>query len=222
MSCASCHFEGEHDGRTWQFTAGPRNTTSLRGVSKTLPLHWSADRDEVQDFEHTIRTLQAGSGLVTSAAGPNLELGARNAGLSQDLDALAAFVDTLMSKRSPFAGGSFLRRAAIQAGKTIFERADVGCRQCHTGTSFTDSTLSARPFIVHDVGTGDGPDEHTGSAFDTPSLLGIWDTAPYLHDGTAATLKDVLRTRNPLDLHGHTSQLSDRDLDNLIAYLMSL
>src|SRR5262249_13705167 len=60
MSCASCHFDGEQDGRTWKFTSGPRNTTSLRGVAETLPLHWSADRDEVQDFEFTVRTLQAG------------------------------------------------------------------------------------------------------------------------------------------------------------------
>src|SRR5438093_6606636 len=99
MSCASCHFEGEQDGRTWQFTSGPRNTTSMRGVAGTLPLHWSADRDEVQDFEHTIRTLQAGSGLMPGQT-PNLELGAPNTGRSADLDALAAFVESIGPKPS--------------------------------------------------------------------------------------------------------------------------
>jgi YVTN family beta-propeller protein len=221
MSCASCHFEGEHDGRTWQFTSGPRNTTSLRGVAKTLPLHWSADRDEVQDFEHTIRTLQAGSGLIRSGV-PNLELGAQNSGLSEDLDALAAFVNTLMDKRSPFAGGSAARRVAIQSGKRIFERPDVGCTQCHVLPRYTDSTMTVRPFILHDVGTGDGPDEHVGSAFDTPALRGVWQTAPYLHDGSAVTLRDVLTTRNPRDLHGRTSHLTEKELQDLIVFLMSL
>ena len=45
-------------------------------------------------------------------------------------------------------------------------------------------------------------------AIDTPTLRGIWDTAPYLHDGSAATLKDVLTTANPGDLHGATSTLT--------------
>ena len=52
------------DGRTWLFPDGPRNTTNLRGLADTHPLHWSADRDEVQDFEFTIRELQAGTGLA--------------------------------------------------------------------------------------------------------------------------------------------------------------
>lgn len=221
MSCASCHFEAEHDGRTWQFTSGPRNTTSLRGIAKTLPLHWSADRDEVQDFEHTIRTLQAGSGLIRSGT-PNLELGSPNAGLSPDLDALAAFVNSLMDKPSPFAGGSAARRAAIRSGKRIFERPDVGCTQCHVLPLYTDSALNIQPFVLRDIGTGDGPDEHMGSAFDTPALRGVWETAPYLHDGTAATLRDVLTTRNRGDRHGHTSHLTEKELQDLIAFLMSL
>ena len=37
MSCESCHFDGEHDGRTWLFPDGPRNTTNLRGLAQTAP-----------------------------------------------------------------------------------------------------------------------------------------------------------------------------------------
>ncbi len=58
MSCESCRTDGEQDGRTWLFPDGPRSTTNLRGLAPTHPLHWSADRDEVQDFEFTIRELQ--------------------------------------------------------------------------------------------------------------------------------------------------------------------
>jgi cytochrome c peroxidase len=200
MSCASCHFDGEHDGRTWMFTAGPRNTTSLRGAVDTLPLHWSADRNEIQDFEFTK---------------PNAELAAPNAGRSADLDALAAYVLSLQMKPSPWAGD-------VGRGRAIFNRADVGCATCHRAPLYTDSTLSSVPYLLHDVGTGDAPEERLGPAFDTPSLRGVWDTSPYLHDGSAATLRDVLVTRNANDRHGHTSQLSESELTDLIAFLKSL
>ncbi|MEP7298575.1 MAG: AbfB domain-containing protein, partial [Burkholderiales bacterium] len=65
MSCASCHHDGGHDGRTWDLTAqgeGLRNTISLRGRSGTGHgrLHWSGNFDEVQDFEGQIRSLAGG------------------------------------------------------------------------------------------------------------------------------------------------------------------
>src|SRR5690606_1007658 len=57
---------------------------------------------------------------------------------------------------------------------------------------------------------------------DTPTLLGIWQTAPYLHDGSAPTLFDVLTTKNPDGLHGETSSLSETELRQLVAYLEQL
>src|SRR5262249_8302940 len=100
ISCASCHPGGDHDGRTWQNPEGKRNTTALFGLARTKPLHWSADRDEVQDFEHTIRgPLMQGSGLLE---GPlPKELGERLAGRSKDLDALAAYCNSLEPRLSP-------------------------------------------------------------------------------------------------------------------------
>jgi hypothetical protein len=50
----------------------------------------------------------------------------------------------------------------------------------------------------------------------------LWDSAPNLHDGSAATLMDVLTTRNVGDLHGRTSMLSDADRADLVAFLLSL
>ena len=58
--------------------------------------------------------------------------------------------------------------------------------------------------------------------FDTPTLIEAWRTAPYLHDGSAASLRDVLTTRNPHDEHGQTSTLSPQELDDLCAYVLSL
>ena len=57
ISCATCHFDGGADGRTWFFRDGPRNTTALFGIGGTLPMHWSGDLDELQDVESTIRRL---------------------------------------------------------------------------------------------------------------------------------------------------------------------
>src|SRR5581483_1378780 len=55
ISCSSCHPDGLTDGRVWQNPEGNRRTPNLFGLAHTHPLHWSADRDEVQDFEYTIR-----------------------------------------------------------------------------------------------------------------------------------------------------------------------
>ena len=49
----------------------------------------------------------------------------------------------------------------------------------------------------------------------------IWRTAPYLHDGSAATLRDVLTRGNPNDQHGRTSQLDLQEIDDLVEYLLT-
>src|SRR5262249_38532972 len=63
---------------------------------------------------------------------------------------------------------------------------------CHSGRDFTDSASKA----LHDVGTiTSGSGKRLGqplTGIDTPTLLGIWNTAPYLHTGSAATLADLL------------------------------
>ena len=61
-----------------------------------------------------------------------------------------------------------------------------------------------------------------GAAFDTPTLVELWRTAPYLHDGSARTIRDVLMRRNPRDQHGTTSHLNDEQIDELAAYVLSL
>jgi cytochrome c peroxidase len=62
----------------------------------------------------------------------------------------------------------------------------------------------------------------TLTGLDTPTLRGLWRTAPYLHDGSAATLRDVLTARNPMDQHGRTRALAPAQLDDLLNYLNAL
>ncbi len=88
ISCATCHIDGGHDGRTFDFTGrgeGLRNTTSLVGRMglKFGPVHWSANFDEIQDFENDIRDNFGGQGFLTGGqfAATESPLGAPKAGL---------------------------------------------------------------------------------------------------------------------------------------------
>ena len=229
LSCASCHQDGGQDGRVMDFTdrgEGLRNTIALngrRGVGQGR-VHWSANFDEIQDFEHDIRNAFGGTGFMTDAqfntGTRNQPLGDPKAGVSPDLDALAAFVNSLDSVgASPFrnANGSFT--AAAIAGKAVFQR--QGCNTCHSGAEFTDSASGQ----LHDVGTIKPSSgrrlNQLLTGLDTPTLKGVWETAPYLHDGSAPTLLDVLTTANPNNRHGNTA-LNDTELQELVAYLQQL
>lgn len=230
ISCGSCHFEGIDDGRVYDFSGrgeGLRNTVTLLGRRGTKQgrLNWAGTLDEVQDFEHQMRDLFKGRGFLTDevfhAANRDQPLGAPKAGLSPELDALASYVASLDHVNpSPFRNpdGTFTKDAL--AGKVIFDR--LGCDTCHSGPEFTDSSRN----LLHDVGTITPlSGKRAGElllGFDTPTLLGAWETAPYLHDGSAATLRDVLTTKNRDELHGYVSSLSPLELDQLIAYLQQL
>ncbi len=235
LSCATCHLFGEQDGLTWDFTdrgEGLRNTIDLRGRAGTGhgPLHWSANFDEVQDFENDIRGPMAGAGLLDAADWVECQdaLGPEKAGRNEDLDALAAYVTSLQDfPRSPWrdADGTLSDEALV--GQGIFEDGAVGCVDCHTGEALTDSSWStpAEP-LLHDVGTlGPGSGQRRGGplpGIDTPTLRGVWATAPYLHDGSAPTLGAVLFDRNPDDLHGVTSALDAASRAALVRYLLEL
>ena len=229
ISCASCHPDGGHDGRTWQNPEGLRNTTGFLGMGHTYPIHWSADRDEAQDFEITIRgPLMQGRGLAPGRV--NDGLAEPNAGRSKDLDALAEYCNTFeVDTLSPHAAGPGKLTPSAQRGRQLFLSDAVGCTKCHGGPHYTDSNAAAaaRPdrqsFKLHDVGTGtDDPTEKMGPTFDTPTLLGIYRSAPYLHHGKAATLREVLVEQNKGDKHGQTSHLKPNEIDDMLEFLKSL
>lgn len=226
ISCAACHNAGEQDGRVWDLTGfgeGLRNTIGLNGHGGTAhgPLHWSANFDEVQDFENQIRSLSSGTGLIVPG-NPHPPLDPQpNAGRSTDLDALAAYVSSLTNfGQSPHrqTGGELSVEA--QAGKAVFEAAN--CASCHAGSRFTDSA----PGLRHDVGT---LSSHSGQrlggvldGLDTPTLRGLWETAPYLHDGSAATLREAVTAHTAGAPGVAIAALSSTELDELVAYLSEI
>jgi hypothetical protein len=143
------------------------------------------------------------------------------AGTSPELDDLSAFVTSLDKfPKSPFRNpdGSYTNDAL--EGRKIFDRA--GCADCHSGPDFTDSPAG----MVHDVGTILPTSGHRLggplTATDTPQLKGVWQTAPYLHDGRAATLLEIFTKYLTKDEMGTTSDLTPTELGQLVEYLQEL
>ncbi len=198
MACASCHNEGGGDGRIWdfsQFGEGMRSTISLEGRGLGHgKVHWSANFDEIQDFEGQIRFF-GGLGLMSDEdfeEGDRSDpLGLPKAGLSADLDALAAYVASLTEVGiSPHRSPDGTHTEAALKGQQIFR--GQGCGGCHTGTTFSDSADD----VVH-VTASMGPDTGPIAGLDTPTLRGLWATGPYLHDGSAATLEEAIDAHAP-------------------------
>ncbi|MGE0799241.1 MAG: discoidin domain-containing protein, partial [Lautropia sp.] len=221
ISCASCHNDGGHDGRTWDFTGfgeGLRNTIPLtgRGVGHGRS-HWSGNFDEIQDFEGQIRGLNQGTGLMSDAqflTGTRSQpLGDRKAGVSADLDALAAYVMSLTtSAPSPFRQANGEPTAAAQAGQTVF---DAKCANCHGGEAYTNSESNA----LANIGTiKPASGKRLGApltGLDVPTLRDVWSTAPYLHDGSAATIG--------LAISAHTNvSLTTTELANVTAFIQQI
>jgi YVTN family beta-propeller protein len=228
IACVSCHPDGHSDGRVWQNPEGLRKTPAMMGLAHTHPLHWSADRDEVQDFEYTIRgRLMQGRGLLRESIKPKdsfkpTELEEHLAGRSPDLDAMAVYCNSFEFTLSPHIPAPGKLSPSAERGKALFFSDKVGCAKCHSGPYYTDSRLK-KPFNLHDVGTGnEDPSEKIGPKYDTPTLLGVYRTAPYLHHGKAKTLRDVLTTCNKEDKHGTTSHLKPAEIDDLVDFLKSL
>jgi cytochrome c peroxidase len=126
--------------------------------------------------------------------------------------AIDEYLKSLKPVPSPHLVHGKLSQAA-QRGKILFA-AKADCAGCHVPGLYTD-------LHAYDVGTRrtfDGPNDQ----FYTPTLVEVWRTAPYLHDGSAVTIRDVLTTRNQKNAHGDVKGLSDQEIDDLCEYVLSL
>jgi PKD domain/Di-haem oxidoreductase, putative peroxidase len=224
LSCASCHLDGDSDHRTWDFTdrgEGLRNTLPLYAMPTEGPFHWSANFDELQDFENDIRLHQLGTGFLAEAdwAECSDTLGPSKAGRSAELDALVAYLDHLRGQvpRSPYRNIDGSPTADAVEGGAIFQR--EGCESCHRSPDYTDAGWSTEDQpILHDVGTllptsgGRLGGELTGLR--SPGLRGLHASAPYLHDGRAATVEEALAA--------HGISLAPADQAALVRFLLEL
>ncbi len=200
QSCASCHPEARADGLNWDLLndgiGNPKNARSMLDSHRTPPVMASAVRAKA---EVAVR-----SGLRYI--------------LFHEVDeaeatAIDEYLKALAPRPSPYRNPDGSLTPAALRGKALCESPNVGCAVCHSGELYTDLKL-------HNVGTR-GPLDRRDT-FDNPALRETWRTGPYLHDGRAVSLRDVLTTFNKGDRHGRTSKLSKRELDDLVAYLLSL
>lgn len=201
QSCASCHsYDARVDGLNWDLLndglGSPKNAKSLVWAHRTPPA--------------------MSTGVRTDAA-VAVRAGFRHALFTVVPDAVPAAVDaylmSLAPQPSPFLEDGKLS-AAARRGQRLFQDPRIGCAICHVPPLFTD-------LQSHDVGTSNGHDG-PGVKFDTPTLAEIWRTAPYLHDGSARTVREAIAGPDRFDQHGKTAELSDQQVDDLVAYVLSL
>ncbi len=205
IACASCHLEGREDGHVWNTVEGPRQTPSLAGrmTEKTAPFHWNGEFPDLMDFmSHTVTSRMGGSGVS-----PVME------------KQIAAFIATI-----PAADNALVERTPVDVlgrGRAAFEKAQ--CASCHTGEAMTDNKFANVGTLVAAEGriVFDRP-EFNAKGLNTPSLLGISRSAPYLHDGSAVTLRARIMQNKSSDLHGKTAQLTETEVSDLVTYLKTL
>jgi len=220
VSCASCHLEGRSDAVTWRFEEGPRDTPSnAGGMLATGFLFRTADRVRVQDYWRTINIEQGG------AFDPN------DAKVAPLLDAVASYVNFAI----PFPVPPTVTKPDLAArGQLICAKQ---CASCHARPKLTDSGTGnpmldlSGTVLLHDINTCSAQTfvdvahkdiaghMRAPCAFDTPTLRGISSSAPYLHDGSAPTLRDAIDRILP---GIGAPPLSSDDEDALVAFLRTL
>jgi len=216
MSCGACHLDGGiiSDGLVWDLTVPgetPKvsNTMDLVTMAGSSPPFFHRGTEGVATaLERFVRVFHRGAGFAGDG-GP--ETAAES---SEPWQRIVAYMRSLRPRPNPHVEGAMPRpeiRESAARGSRIFFDPAVGCAVCHTGPAWTVSG-TGKP-SVFDVGTG--------RALDTPPLLELWDTAPYLHDGRARTLRDVLTVCNRDDRHGRTGHLSPAEIDDLATFLLA-
>jgi cytochrome c peroxidase len=237
ISCATCHRPNRafSDGRPVAVgilgRVGRRNAPALVNRVYGRAFFWDARQQSLE--EQVLKPIEDPNEM-----GLSVEQAASRVGLTRDeiSRALSTYVRSILSGNSRFDRFANGNRTALseeeQRGLAIF-RGKGNCTACHVGPNLTDERthntgVAWRP----STGSGQGVfvDEGAGrGAFKTPTLREIARTAPYMHDGSLATLDDVVRfydrggIRNPyLDEEIRPIGLDTSEKRALLAYLLSL
>jgi cytochrome c peroxidase len=252
-SCASCHrpelsfTDGRPRAQARDGTPLKRNTPALWNLASGRSFSWDgrapsleaqvaipiAARDEMAgDWAEIVRRLKADTGLAAqfAAAFP------QEPAVSQAtvVKALAAYVRSLVSPPTRFdawieGDAQALSRAEVR-GFALFT-GKAACVLCHVGWRFTDDRFHDIGLSGQDRGRGAAPGgEPDVIAFKTPGLREAVHSAPYMHDGSLATLPAVLghygggfRNRPSLAPHMNRAlRLSTRERADLLAFLGTL
>ena len=197
LSCVTCHTEVRSDALNWDLLndgmGNPKQSKSMLFAHFTPPTMITGVRKTAE------LCVRKGIQYIQFTRRPE-----------EDAKAIDEYMKALQPVRSPYLVNGKMSEAQ-ERGEMIFEEAK--CSHCHTGQYLTDMKS-------HNVGSG--LDEYKDFAFDTPTLKEVWRTAPYLYDGRARTIFEMLKKFNTQNKHGITSKLSDDDLRDLEAYVLTL
>lgn len=208
-SCNTCHPDGHtnglhfdtlNDGRQDLSTAHLRSrkkVPTLRRVTRTGPWTWHGWQDDLDNamFESFTKSMQGRK--------PNTE----------EMKALVAFLETLDYPRNPYRDPSGKLSPEAERGKAVYRSPKAACNTCHGGAELTDGK-------IHVVGLEERDDAYRG--YNPPSLRGLYDKDPYLHDGRSPTLREALAGPHEADAVTGIGELSEQELSDLVAYLKTL
>ena len=210
IGCATCHIDSTFDGLTWDlepdgFGRDIVDNRLIEDLVGTEPFKWNGGNPSIP-VECGVRTEKY------FWRAENFD--------NRTLGDLTIYIRSLPPRPNRWVLRNGEMTAAQERGKALFERTvdkfgkpvDVHnrCSYCHSGPKGT----SQKSF---EVGTKRATD-NTG-LFDTPQLVNIALTAPYLHDGSAHSLEEIWTIYNPEDKHGRTNDLTKDELNDLIEYL---
>lgn len=191
-SCASCHPEARADGINWDTLSDGignfRNTKSLLNSHFTPPFLISGTGEMAEDG------IRGSFGNLVYAA------------LSEeDMNAVDEYLKSLVPVSSPYLNRDGTLTESAQRGRALFEQRCIGC---HSGPYFTDMKLH------NEGGIKKGPiDEKI--PFDTPTLVEVWRTGPWLYTGKHVTMPDALTSHVELSLE-------PAELEDLSNYVLSI
>lgn len=187
------------------------------GLAGIHRITFTGDGEDIAYWNRYVAVTQMGG--LGSFSDPRLPLSITNGNedrVSGKLEALQAYQLSLAAPAPP--AGSFDAAAAVR-GKAVFE-GKAQCIACHSGPQFTDANLGLHP-PSDSAAEPESPSYAARSAtkmYRTSPLKGVWQHAPYFHDGSAATLEDVATVYDAKRGLGLTAQ----EVSDLAHYLRSL
>jgi mono/diheme cytochrome c family protein len=192
QSCNGCHpGDGRMDGMNWDLmNDGVGNSKNCKSLL----------------YSHVTPP------CMISGIRPSAEIAVR-AGFAfiqfYDIDEeRAACVDEYLKSLRPVSSPWLVNgelSAKAKEGRQVFDR--QGCGNCHSGQYYTDMKM-------HRI----GENIEFENGWDTPALIEVWRTAPYLFDGRAAVMQDVFGIHR----HGINKKISKKEIESLAEYVNSL
>lgn len=213
--------KGKYDPRfNFDGINGPQVISPAFGLAGIHKVTATGDGDEIAYWNRYVGVTQMGGhGTFTE---PRLGISVTNGTddlISSKLPALQAYQLTLLAPPPP--AGSF-NAASAARGEALFG-GKAGCAGCHSGPEFTDANTK-----LHDPSEVASEPEAAGvpsyasrtatKQYRTAPLKGVWQHPPYFHNGSAATLKDVVVAYNNKQSLGLTSA----EIADVAEYLKSL